>query len=64
MKEYGNQFKLDETITNIVFLRAMLGAVDGVWSITDREDDKVISDCGPGLAERKGRSPRLLSLVN
>ncbi len=45
MKEYGNQFKPDETITNIVFLRAMLGAVDGVWSITDREDDKVISDC-------------------
>ena len=25
MKEYGNQFKPDETITNIVFLRAMLG---------------------------------------
>jgi len=47
MNEYGNQFKPDETINNIVFLRAMLGAVDGVWSITDREDDKVISDCVP-----------------
>lgn len=45
MNEYGNQFKPDETIANIVFLRAMLGAIDGVWSITDREDDKVISDC-------------------
>ncbi|NLP23949.1 MAG: hypothetical protein GX382_05410 [Syntrophomonadaceae bacterium] len=45
MNEYGSQFKPDETITNIVFLRAMVGAVDGIWSITDREDDKVISDC-------------------
>jgi len=45
MNEYGSQFKPDETITNIVFLRALTGAVDGVWSITDREDDKLISDC-------------------
>ena len=45
MNEYGNQFKPDATISNAVFLRTMLGAVDGIWSITDREDDKVISDC-------------------
>lgn len=45
MNEYGSQFKPEETITNIVFLRAMVGAVDGVWSITEREDDKLISDC-------------------
>ena len=25
MNEYGSQFKPDETITNIVFLRAMVG---------------------------------------
>jgi len=45
MNEYGSQFKPDQTITNIVFLRALMGAIDGVWSITDREDDKLISDC-------------------
>lgn len=45
MNEYGNQFKPDATISNAVFLRTMLGAVDGIWSITDIDDDKVITNC-------------------
>jgi len=45
MNEYGSQFKPDEIITNIVFLRALAGAVDGVWNISGQEDNKLISDC-------------------
>lgn len=43
MNEYGPQFKPGEPITTVGFLRAMIGAWDGVWSLESMDDNRVMT---------------------
>jgi hypothetical protein len=45
MNEYGNQFRPDIIISNGEYLRAMLGAVDGVWYVSSLNEKEVIETC-------------------
>lgn len=44
MAEYSPQFKPEEGVTQVVFLRAMLGAWEGVAFIEDLDDQRVIDE--------------------
>lgn len=43
--EYGSQFKPNENIKLASFLRALLGARDGIWSIQDADDAEIVKRC-------------------
>lgn len=45
MSEFGNQFKPDQPIKNIDFLRTLIGAREGIWQLENMNDNRVISYC-------------------
>lgn len=45
MGEYGAQFRPGESISLITFLRAMLGASDGLYSINGWDDESILKRC-------------------
>lgn len=45
MAEYGQQFQPDKPINTITFLRALLGAREGFWSIDNVDDTRLMIIC-------------------
>jgi len=45
MTEYGQQFRPEESINNITFLRALMGAREGIYSVENIEDAHLLNLC-------------------
>lgn len=45
MAEYGQQFQPDKTIDTVTFLKALLGAREGFWSINNVDDARLMVIC-------------------